>query len=191
MAPGWIWYGITEHILIHRMIYMIYHVIHLNISWYIGILYTPSRDICWVMTGHHQWKVNSRRVDNIWTSAASERLFSVAGNTITEKRSRLTDENAENTIFLHSNQPMWWYTWQQYCHAVVKLSVVWLVLRLSSGSILCFAAGRFSSFGGAPGSDRIAVSTSCFSSHFFVQQLFSFVSKWYRFVCCRDEYWFR
>ncbi|CAN0453708.1 unnamed protein product, partial [Laminaria digitata] len=40
------------------------------------------------------------------TSAASERLFSVAGNTITEKRSSLTDKNADNIIFLHSNQSM-------------------------------------------------------------------------------------
>ena len=38
------------------------------------------------------------------TSAASERLFSVAENTITDKRSRLTDDNAENIILQHSNQ---------------------------------------------------------------------------------------
>ena len=41
------------------------------------------------------------------TSAASERLFSVAGNTITDKRSRLTDDNAENITFLHVNQHLW------------------------------------------------------------------------------------
>ncbi|CAM9162210.1 unnamed protein product, partial [Laminaria digitata] len=40
-------------------------------------------------------------------SAALERLFSVAGNTITEQRSSLTDKNAENVIFLYSNQSMW------------------------------------------------------------------------------------
>ena len=46
--------------------YLKYHVIYLNISWNIGILYTPSRHICWVMTGH-QWKLTSR-VDNRWTA---------------------------------------------------------------------------------------------------------------------------
>ena len=34
------------------------------------------------------------------TSAASERLFSAAGNAITDERSRLTDDNAENIVFL-------------------------------------------------------------------------------------------
>ena len=154
MAPGWIWHGITEHILIQRVIYLIYHVIYLNRSWYIGIFDTPSRDICWATTGH-QWKMASKvdngpqimysgvRNDFIFylaipaTSAASQRLFSVAGSTITEKRSRLTDKNAENIRLLHSNQSMWWYTWMRYCHAAIKLSVVWLVLRLSSGKIYC------------------------------------------------------
>ena len=41
------------------------------------------------------------------TAASSERLFSLAGNTVTDKRSRLTDENAENFIFPHSNQHVW------------------------------------------------------------------------------------
>lgn len=38
------------------------------------------------------------------TLPASERVLSVAGNTITEKHSSLTDKNAENTTFLHSIQ---------------------------------------------------------------------------------------
>ncbi|CAN0509349.1 unnamed protein product, partial [Scytosiphon promiscuus] len=38
------------------------------------------------------------------SSAASERDFSGAGHTITEKRSSLKDENADNLIFLHSNR---------------------------------------------------------------------------------------
>ncbi|CAM9383642.1 unnamed protein product [Sphacelaria rigidula] len=41
------------------------------------------------------------------SSASSERLFSVAGNTITVKRASLSDDNAENIIFLHSNQHLW------------------------------------------------------------------------------------
>ena len=41
-------------------------------------------------------------------SAASERLYSVAGNTITDKRLRVTDDNAENITFLHSNQQHLW-----------------------------------------------------------------------------------
>ncbi|CAN0520707.1 unnamed protein product, partial [Laminaria digitata] len=35
------------------------------------------------------------------TSAASERVFSNAGNVITKKRNRLSPENAHNLVFLH------------------------------------------------------------------------------------------
>lgn len=35
------------------------------------------------------------------SSAASERLFAVAGNTVTEKRSRLTADHASDILFLH------------------------------------------------------------------------------------------
>ena len=49
---------------------------------------------------------------------------------------------------------------------------------------------HFSWFGSAPASDTcIAVITSCFSSQFFAE-LFFFASMSYRFLCCRDEYWF-
>ena len=41
------------------------------------------------------------------TSASSERLFSTAGNTVTVKRARLSDDNVENNVFLHSNQGLW------------------------------------------------------------------------------------
>lgn len=41
------------------------------------------------------------------TSAASERLFSTAKLIMTDKRSRLTDDNAENHIFLSSNGTLW------------------------------------------------------------------------------------
>jgi hypothetical protein len=37
------------------------------------------------------------------TSIPSERIFSSAGNTITEKRNRLTPEHAAEIIFLHEN----------------------------------------------------------------------------------------
>ena len=38
------------------------------------------------------------------TSASSERLFSTAGNTVTVKRARLSDDNVKNIVFLHSSQ---------------------------------------------------------------------------------------
>ena len=181
-----------------------YDMVSRNISWYIMwyiwyimwyiyiyiyeciVIYrdTIHPELWYLLSDDRSSATGDSRLDNRWTSAASERPFSVAGNTITEKHSRLTDKNSENIIFLHSNQPMW-YTWQQYCLAVVELYVVWLVFRLWSGNIFCFATGPFSSFGSAPGSDGIAVSTSCFSSHFLVE-LFSFLSKWCRFVCGRD-----
>ena len=41
------------------------------------------------------------------TSASSERLFSTAGNIVTIKRARLSDDNVESLVFLHSNQWMW------------------------------------------------------------------------------------
>lgn len=41
------------------------------------------------------------------TSASSERLFSTAGNIVTVKRARLTDDNVENIAFLHFNQGLW------------------------------------------------------------------------------------
>lgn len=42
------------------------------------------------------------------TSAASERVFSDAGNIITKKRNRLLPENANNLIFLHGCHPVGW-----------------------------------------------------------------------------------
>jgi len=66
MVPGGIWYGITYYILIHGAIYLAYHAINLNISWYIEIPYTPSRDICWLMN-RNQWKATSN-LDNRLTA---------------------------------------------------------------------------------------------------------------------------
>ena len=42
------------------------------------------------------------------TSAASERVFSNAGNVITKKRNRLLPENAHNLVFLHGCHPVGW-----------------------------------------------------------------------------------
>lgn len=42
------------------------------------------------------------------TSAASERVFSDAGNIITKKRNRLSPENANNLVFLHGCHPVGW-----------------------------------------------------------------------------------
>lgn len=58
------------------------------------------------------WSVNEKNYPNLAmlarrylcipaTSAASERIFSVAGLVISEKRSRLSSTNAENSVMLH------------------------------------------------------------------------------------------
>jgi len=36
----------------------------------------------------------------------SERLFSIAGNVVTAKKSALDPENAEKLVFLHENLPL-------------------------------------------------------------------------------------
>ena len=66
---------------VHRVMYLIYHVTYLNKSWYIEILYTPSCDICWVMTGH-QWKVNPG-VDNRWTASNITILYFITTRMLT------------------------------------------------------------------------------------------------------------
>ena len=74
-----IWYHGTSWYIV----WYVWHiaVMYLNISWYIGILHTPSRDICWVMSGH-PWKVTSR-VDNGWTSNNTTILYFVTTRMLT------------------------------------------------------------------------------------------------------------
>ena len=51
--------------------------------------------------------------------------YSVAGNTITVKRSSLSDENAENIMFLHSNQHLSAVTALHHGSALVKILEQW------------------------------------------------------------------
>ena len=44
-----------------------------------------------------------KKVFFVATTVASERLFSSAGNVITEQRNRLTSEHADQLIFLFEN----------------------------------------------------------------------------------------
>ena len=44
------------------------------------------------------------------TSAAPERLLSMAGNAMTKKRSRLTCDNMEELVYLHEVWPQEWET---------------------------------------------------------------------------------
>ncbi|CAM9526079.1 unnamed protein product, partial [Phaeothamnion confervicola] len=39
------------------------------------------------------------------TSASSERLFSVAGQVVTKKRNRLSEQSVETLVFLHNALP--------------------------------------------------------------------------------------
>ena len=60
------------------------------------------------------WKIHQKNVPNLFkvfkkyihipaTSVPSERMFSLAGNVITEKRSRLIPRNVNLLTFLHHN----------------------------------------------------------------------------------------
>jgi hypothetical protein len=70
------------------------------------------------------WKTNQKRFPRLApvalqllskqaTSASSERLFSTAGLTISDMRSRLTPDNAAMIIFLHDNLPFV-NAWRQF-----------------------------------------------------------------------------
>jgi hypothetical protein len=68
--------------------------------------------------------VLARRVlDILATSTAPERLFSMAGNVMTKKRSRLTCENMEELVYLHEVWPQ-----VQEWEAVNKIRLEWFLI---------------------------------------------------------------
>ncbi len=68
----------------------------------------------WFRVHHAEWPIISLMAEKFLavpaSSAPCERLFSDAGNLFTTKRARITDEHAEQQLFLHEN----WTLLQQF-----------------------------------------------------------------------------
>ena len=66
-----------------------------------------SDPLKWWLQRHTTYPHISKFLQGVWslvaTSVPSERVFSVAGNVINEKRSRLLPENVDKLVFLFEN----------------------------------------------------------------------------------------
>jgi len=57
--------------------------------------------VCLLLSGRSSWFIQA-------SSAPSERLWSAAGNVITNKRASLNDDLAETLVFLSENRRVLW-----------------------------------------------------------------------------------